>query len=60
MGDHPFFRAWGKDVTLRCYELAKFYGTDPDVFLKKPISAISRAVDRTTELIEYTKKAAED
>lgn len=60
MGHHPFFRAWGADVTLRCYELAKFYGTDPDVFLKKPISKISRAVHHTSDLIERTKKAAED
>lgn len=60
MGHRPFFRAGGADVTLRCYELAKFYGTDPDVFLRKPISKISRAVDQTAELIERTRKAAED
>lgn len=60
MGHHPFFRAWGADVTLRCYELAKFYGTDPDVFLCKPISKISRAVEQTAELIERTKKASKE
>jgi hypothetical protein len=60
MGHHPFFRAWGRDVTLRCYELAKFYGTDPDVFLCKPISKIMRAVDQTAELIVRTEKAAKN
>lgn len=60
MGDCAFFRAGGGEVILRCYELAKFYGTDPDVFLKKPISKILRVVDQTAELIERTKKAAED
>jgi hypothetical protein len=60
LGHQPFFRAWGTDVTLRCYELAKFYGTDPDVFLCKPISKITRAVDRTEKLIESAKKAAKD
>lgn len=70
LGHLPFFRARGshvagagvsgEDLALRCYELAKFYGTDPDVFLRKPISHISRAVRRTEELIERVKKAAED
>jgi hypothetical protein len=40
--------------------LARFYHTDPDVFLKKPISNILRAVDRTSELIERTKKAGKE
>jgi hypothetical protein len=61
----PFFRARGSyvagsDVALHCYELAKFYGTDPDVFLNKPISSINRAIKRTSELIAATKAAAED
>ena len=60
MGDQPFFRARGAEVVLHCYELAKFYGTDPDVFLRKPISKITRTVDRTAELIESVKKAARD
>lgn len=58
MGHHPFFHAGGTDITLRCYELAKFYGVDPDLFLKKPISHVLRTVDRTAELIERTRKAA--
>jgi hypothetical protein len=60
MGYRPFFHTGGGEVILRCYELAKFYGTDPDVFLKKPISHILRAVDRTADLIDRTKKAARD
>jgi hypothetical protein len=40
--------------------LAKFYGTDPGVFLQKPISRIIRAVDQTAELIARTEKAAKD
>jgi hypothetical protein len=40
--------------------LAKFYGTDPDIFLSKPVSKIYRATDRTAELIENVKKASED
>ncbi len=61
MGHLPFFRSGGaEDVILRCYELAKFYGVDPDVFLQKPVSRILRAVDCTADLIERTKKAAKD
>lgn len=60
MGDCAFFRAGGGEVILRCYELAKFYGTDPDVFLKKPVSHVLRAVDHTADLIERTRKAGED
>jgi hypothetical protein len=60
VGRYPFFRARGAEVVLHCYELAKFYGTDPDTFLRKPISKIVRAVDRTAELIESVKKAAKD
>jgi hypothetical protein len=40
--------------------LAKFYGTDPDVFLRKPLSRIERAVRQTAELIKRTKQASED
>lgn len=61
MVDRPFFRAGrGQEVVLRCYELAKFYGTDPDVFLKKPISKIISAVAHTERLIENVKKASRD
>lgn len=58
MGHRPFFRARGEDITLQCYSLAKFYGTDPDVFLKKPISKITRAMQMSAVLIEKSKKAA--
>jgi hypothetical protein len=58
VGHFPFFRAWGDDIALSCYELAKFYGTDPDVFLQKPISKIIRAVKRSEQLIARAAKAA--
>lgn len=58
MGHRPFFRARGEDITLQCYSLAKFYGTDPDVFLKKPISKIERAMNASNKLIERAEKNA--
>jgi hypothetical protein len=45
---------------VQCYSLAKFYGTDPDVFLKKPISRIVRMIKRSAELVEKAKKAAKE
>lgn len=40
------------DVILDCYRLAKHYGQDPDIFLKKSLSAIKRHMKWTSKLIE--------
>jgi hypothetical protein len=58
LGYHPFFHFGANEAVLNCYSLAKFFGTDPDVFLKKPLSKIARALKRSNELIEKSKKAA--
>jgi hypothetical protein len=57
---HPFFRTGGESVIIECYELAKFYGTDPDVFLHKPISKIALAKKRSMQLIKLIKKATKE
>ncbi|MBO0717632.1 MAG: hypothetical protein J2P55_09915 [Rhizobiales bacterium] len=48
---HPrFIRI--SELILHCYRLARFYGTDPNVFLDKPVSEVLRHIARTEELAE--------
>jgi hypothetical protein len=35
------------NLILDCYRLAKFYGRDPDDFLRKPVSVIKRHMQWT-------------
>jgi hypothetical protein len=39
-------------LVLRCYELAKFYHVDPNIFLEKPLSEIQRHLFWTHRLGE--------
>ncbi|HLH95010.1 MAG TPA: hypothetical protein VKW08_07820 [Xanthobacteraceae bacterium] len=59
LGHRPLFCAGREDLTLRCYELAKFYGCDPDAFLDKPLSRVERTVRQTALLIKRIKDARE-
>jgi hypothetical protein len=46
-------------MILNCYRLAKYYSVSPDVFLRKPISELSRDVYYTNRLIEEINSAQE-
>jgi hypothetical protein len=47
----PFFHAGSvDDIILDCYRLAKFYSTDPEVWLAKPLSAIRHHMVWTAKL----------
>lgn len=37
-------------IILNCYRLAKFYGVDPQIFLNKTVSQVSRDLHWTDEI----------
>ena len=47
------------DVILACYELAKFYGVDPRIFLDQPISEVARHKHWTHKLANRMREAQE-
>jgi hypothetical protein len=44
---------------MTCYELAKYYGVDPRVFLEQSISDIGRHRHWTQKLVERIREAQE-
>jgi len=44
---------------MQCYELAKYYHIDPDIFLHKPISEVQRHMRWTAKLQERINEAQE-
>ena len=61
MGIGKLFYAGPVDsLILDCYRLAKQYSIDPDVFLNKPISAITRHMSWTAKLIEAQQQGDDD
>jgi hypothetical protein len=44
---------------MQCYELAKYYSIDPDIFLEKPISEVRRHMYWTHKLQERINEAQE-
>jgi hypothetical protein len=57
-----FYAGHVEQLVLDCYQLAKFYAVDPDVFLDKPVSVIRRHMKWTAKLTEvmYPKKLDKD
>lgn len=53
MESDKFLHAGSIDaLILDCYQLAKFYAVDPDVFLSKPLSVVRRHMKWTAKLTE--------
>ena len=48
------------DVILACYELAKYYGIDPRVFLEQPLSEVARHRYWTYKLADRIRSAQQD
>lgn len=47
------------DVILDCYRLAKYYGSDPDVWLAKPLSQVRLHLKWTGQLSKILAEEAE-
>lgn len=65
MAAGAFFHAGSMtdDLILDCYRLARFYNTEPDAWLNKPLSAIRRHMTWTAKLsqrLAEERQAQED
>lgn len=48
-----------EDLILDCYRLAKYYSRDPEEFLNKPLSEVTRHLQWTSILIERQRPPEE-